>query len=83
MSIDARAERVTLAGTTAAAPSVSWANSGVRRLLVYTLRCGPMVVRRDGVPFYMSGPYDNPRAVVRTLDRTCGEGNYHYVVGTG
>jgi len=30
---------------------------------------------RDGVPFYVSGPYDNPRSVVRTLDRTCGEGN--------
>ena len=38
---------------------------------------------RDGVPFYVSGPYDNPRSVVRTLDRTCGEGNYHYVLGVG
>ena len=38
---------------------------------------------RDGVPFYLSGPYDNPRSVVRTLARTCGEGNYHYVVGVG
>jgi hypothetical protein len=38
---------------------------------------------RDGVPFYVSGPYDNPRSVVRTLDRTCGEGNYHYLLGVG
>ena len=38
---------------------------------------------RDGVPFYLSGPYDNPRSVVRTLDRTCGEGKYHYGVGQG
>ena len=38
---------------------------------------------RDGVPFYLSGPYDNPRSVVRTLDRTCGEGNYHYALGVG
>ena len=38
---------------------------------------------RDGVPFYVSGPYDNPQSVVRTLDRTCGEGNYHYVLGVG
>ena len=38
---------------------------------------------RDGVPFYLSGPYDNPRSVVRTLDRTCGQGNYHYLVGQG
>jgi hypothetical protein len=36
---------------------------------------------RDGVPFYVSGPYDNPRAVVRTLEQTCGQGNYHYLVG--
>jgi hypothetical protein len=36
---------------------------------------------RDGVPFYVSGPYDHPRSVVRTLERTCGDGNYHYVVG--
>ena len=38
---------------------------------------------RDGVPFYVSGPYDNPRSVVRTLDRTCGEGNYDYVPRRG
>lgn len=36
---------------------------------------------RDGLPFYVSGPYDNPRSVIRTLARTCGEGNYHYLVG--
>ncbi|PZH16453.1 helix-turn-helix domain containing protein [Streptomyces sp. NTH33] len=34
---------------------------------------------RDGKPFYFSGPYDNPRKVVQTLERTCGNGNYHYV----
>jgi hypothetical protein len=38
---------------------------------------------RDGTPFYIAGPYDNPRAVVRTLDRACGEGNYHYLVPAG
>jgi hypothetical protein len=33
---------------------------------------------RDGKPFYFSGPYDEPRKVVQTLERTCGTGNYHY-----
>ncbi|MFF3733702.1 hypothetical protein ACFYXM_26165 [Streptomyces sp. NPDC002476] len=31
-----------------------------------------------GKPFYFSGPYDNPREVVQTLQRTCGPGNYDY-----
>jgi hypothetical protein len=34
---------------------------------------------REGKPFYFSGPYDDPRKVVQTLERTCGTGNYHYV----
>ncbi|MFW6723273.1 hypothetical protein ACHZ98_24575 [Streptomyces sp. MAR4 CNY-716] len=34
---------------------------------------------RDGKPFYFSGPYDDSRKVVQTLERTCGTGNYHYV----
>jgi hypothetical protein len=34
---------------------------------------------RDGKPFYFGGPYDDPRMVVRTLERTCGPGNYYYV----
>ena len=34
---------------------------------------------RDGKPFYFSGPNDDPRKVVQTLQRTCGTGNYHYV----
>jgi hypothetical protein len=33
---------------------------------------------RDGKPFYFGGPYDDPRMVVQTLERTCGPGNYHY-----
>jgi hypothetical protein len=35
---------------------------------------------QDGVPTYVSGPHDNPRAVMRTLTRTVGEGNFHYLV---
>jgi len=44
---------------------------------------GPSPIRfgRDGQPFYISGPYDNPRAVMDTLEATAGGGNYHYMVG--
>lgn len=42
---------------------------------------------RNGKPFYLSGPHDNPTAVMRTLDRTVGRGNYDFMVaapmGTG
>ena len=39
---------------------------------------------KDGKPFYMSGPFDDEqksRQVFNTLMRTCGEGNFHYLVG--
>jgi hypothetical protein len=35
---------------------------------------------QDGMPMYVSGPHDNPRAVLSTLARTVGEGNFHYLV---
>jgi hypothetical protein len=38
---------------------------------------------RQGQPFYINGPRDNAKDVVRTLERTCGAGNYHYVLQTG
>lgn len=43
---------------------------------------GPSPIRfgRDGKPFYVSGPYDTPRAVVNTLEATVGAGNYDYLV---
>jgi len=37
----------------------------------------------DGVPEYISGPDDSPamiRRVLATLERSCGEGNYHMMV---
>jgi len=42
---------------------------------------GPTAIRfgREGKPFYISGPYDNPRAVIATLETTAGPGNYHYL----
>lgn len=38
---------------------------------------------KDGKPYYMSGPYDDPLKVLRTLRETVGEGNFHYVIGSG
>jgi hypothetical protein len=32
----------------------------------------------DGKPFYISGPDDNVRMILHTLNRTVGEGNYDY-----
>ncbi|MGH3889890.1 MAG: helix-turn-helix domain-containing protein [Pseudonocardiaceae bacterium] len=37
---------------------------------------------RDGVPFYVQGPYDSP-AVIRTLTRSVGAGNFHFVAPVG
>lgn len=40
----------------------------------------------DGKPFYVSGPNDTEAMtsfVIRTLKRTCGEGNFDYLVGLG
>ncbi|MEU1449151.1 hypothetical protein ACFWBS_42945 [Streptomyces mirabilis] len=34
---------------------------------------------QGGKPFYISGPHDDPRAVVRQLEQTCGADNYHYI----
>ncbi|MGA2490622.1 MAG: hypothetical protein ABSF99_10645 [Anaerolineales bacterium] len=39
-----------------------------------------------GKPFFVSGPYDDERrinSVVKTLMNTAGEGNFHYMVGSG
>jgi hypothetical protein len=42
---------------------------------------GPSAITfgRDGRPFYVSGPDDNPRSVLRTLTRTVGEGNFDHL----
>jgi hypothetical protein len=37
----------------------------------------PIQFGRDGVPFYVSGPYDDTAAVMATLNRTAGSGNFH------
>jgi hypothetical protein len=41
---------------------------------------------KDGKPLFISGPYDNElkcKSVVNTLMRTCGEGNFDYIVSLG
>ena len=41
---------------------------------------------KDGKTLYISGPYDSEmksRSVINTLMRTCGPGNFDYIVGLG
>lgn len=35
---------------------------------------------RDGMPFYVQGPYDDARRIVQTLDASVGPGNYHFLM---
>jgi hypothetical protein len=37
----------------------------------------------DGKPFYISGPYDNLRQILATLNRSVGVGNYEYFLQVG
>jgi hypothetical protein len=37
----------------------------------------------EGLPFYLNGPRDDARAVLATLERTCGVGNYRYLLASG
>jgi hypothetical protein len=41
---------------------------------------GPCPIRfgRDGKPFYVNGPYDDPEAIMRTLRRAVGGDGFHY-----
>ncbi|GAA1005040.1 hypothetical protein Aple_035840 [Acrocarpospora pleiomorpha] len=43
---------------------------------------GPAAITfgQEGKPFYLSGPYDKPRQVIKTLQRTVGDGNYDYIL---
>lgn len=36
---------------------------------------------RNGKPFYASGPYDDAHAIVKTLERSVGEGNFEFMIG--
>lgn len=37
----------------------------------------------DGRPLFIAGPYDDPKRIMRILDRNVGPGNYHYVAPVG
>ncbi|WJK33947.1 hypothetical protein [Solwaraspora sp. WMMA2065] len=39
----------------------------------------PIQFGRDGKPLYISGPYDDPHAIIRTLESTVGAGNFDVV----
>jgi hypothetical protein len=36
---------------------------------------------QDGQPLFVNGPYDNVPKILETLNRSVGEGNYHYLLG--
>ncbi|MCT7960047.1 DNA-binding response regulator [Laspinema sp. D1] len=36
---------------------------------------------KNGKPFYTSGPYDNSASIINALNKSVGEGNYHYMMG--
>jgi hypothetical protein len=38
---------------------------------------------RDGKPLFVQGPHDNPRAVIRTLTESVGEGNFDVIAPVG
>jgi hypothetical protein len=49
-------------------------------------RTNNVLFGKDGKPLYISGPYDNEmksKSVINTLMRTCGPGNFDYLVSVG
>ena len=41
---------------------------------------GPITFGRDGKPYYVNGPYEDPKRVLARLERTVGRGGFHYMV---
>ena len=41
----------------------------------------PVEFGRNGMPLFINGPDDDVESVLATLDRTAGEGNYHFLLG--
>jgi hypothetical protein len=41
------------------------------------IECG-----RDGKPFYVNGPHDNPKKIMETLNKSRGEGNFDFMIGS-
>lgn len=44
---------------------------------------GTITFGKDGKPLYISGPYDDPHPVIRTLERTVGRGNFDFLAVAG
>jgi len=44
---------------------------------------GTITFGKGGKPLYISGPYDDPRPVIRTLERTAGHGNFEFLAVAG
>jgi hypothetical protein len=42
-----------------------------------------LIFGREGKPFYSQGPYDNPSKIIKTLNQSVGEGNYHFLIEAG
>ena len=42
---------------------------------------GPSTITfgKDGKPLYISGPYDDPRPIIRTLEHAVGQGNFDFL----
>ena len=53
------------------------------RLLDVGAGPGTITFGKDGKPLYISGPYDDPRPVIRTLERTVGRGNFEFLAVAG
>ena len=41
------------------------------------IECG-----RNGNPFYVSGPHDNPTKIMEILKKSRGEGNFDFMLGS-
>jgi hypothetical protein len=39
----------------------------------------PITFGRDGQPLWIAGPDDNPRLIMKTLEKAVGIGNFHYI----
>ena len=44
---------------------------------------GTITFGKDGKPLYITGPYDDPLPVIRTLERTAGRGNFEFLAVAG
>jgi hypothetical protein len=43
----------------------------------------PIEFGKDGKPYYINGPFDNPDKILAKLQQAVGKGNYHYMLGSG